>query len=79
MGQDQTNALSMWVIYDHPTDYPDFFIVREHMITAGGQVLKSLFHTEFMTLEDARTEIRPGRICIPRDPNDDPVIVESWV
>lgn len=73
------NALSMWVIYDHPKDHPHCFVVREHTITAGGKLVVSIFHTEFDSLEDARDEIRQGRICIPRNPHDALVIVECWV
>jgi len=28
-----TTALSIWKIYDHPTDYPQEFIARRHEIT----------------------------------------------
>ena len=72
-------GLSMWVIYDHPKDYPETFVVRECVVSAGGRVAHSLFHTEFGTLEMARESVRQGRVCITRHPEDDPVIVESWV
>lgn len=71
----------MAVIYDHPRDFPDHFVVREHHITAGGRCMPSLVSHQFDTLEEARDHARQphGKICIARHPKDDPVIVESWV
>ena len=69
----------MHVIYDHPKDFPDHFVVREHYITAGGKCLPSLISHQFDTLDDARESVRYCRICIPRHPDDDKPIVESWI
>ena len=72
-------GLSMWVIYDHPKGFPDDFVVRECMVSAGGKVMHGLFAKQYRTLEEARESVRQGRICIHRHPCDDPIVVESWV
>ena len=72
-------AMRMHVIYKYPKDYPDDYAVREHFITAGGKMFTSLVSYRHKTLEDARASVQEGRFCVPRHPDDDPVIVESWV
>lgn len=74
-------ALTLWTIYNHPTDAPEPFgyAVREwHVGDEGGPHATSqvLFA---MTLEDARALVPPGLFRLERDPNDDPVIVETWL
>jgi hypothetical protein len=71
--------LPAWIVYDHPTDFPDDYVARlwmflpppaaptSHIITC-----KNLDALRFM-LEDE------GFICIGREPDDDPKIVEVWV
>lgn len=73
------DALSMWVVCDHPSDYPEGFSARLWEIRAG-------------TYEPTETvigcrELAPlrdyfekrGLTPLPREPGDDPVIVESWI
>jgi hypothetical protein len=72
--------LSMWTIYDHPTDVPEpfGFVVREWQIGPAGA--EPMSEARFaMTLEAARELIPPGLYCLPRQPEDDPVIVEVWI
>lgn len=61
-----------WAIYDHPSDYPNHFVVRrwEWMTPDEGCQL-------YDTLEDARAAIPPGLVCIVG--NSDPVIIETWI
>lgn len=68
------NSLRMYVIYDHPSDYPNCFVIR---LWKDGQ--PTVGHMLTNTLEGARRLIPKGLHCIPRDPTDDPVIVESWL
>jgi len=69
----------MHVIYAHPKDFPDSYVVREHFVTAGGKMFTSLVSCRHASLEEARASVRAERFCVPRHPDDDPVIVESWV
>lgn len=66
----------MWVIYDHPSDFPNDYVVR---LCWG--MFKEPDCAQFQTLIAAREYANEngGCFCIPRDPDDDPVIVETWL
>lgn len=69
------SKLSLYTIYEKPLDYPDNFVVRRFEYD---QPTTDVF--VFNTLEDARSPLRRhGLHCLPRDPNDDPMIVETWL
>lgn len=69
--------LKLWVVYDHPTDFPDSFAARLWLTDRPtGEVLVA------DTLDDIRAAIAglmPGAVCLMRQPDDDPVIVETWL
>ena len=73
-----SDDLSLWTIYDHPTDMPDGFVVRRWQITKGGAVPDPEARLA-MTLEEARTLIPPGLYRLERVAEDDPKIVETWL
>ena len=74
-----TTALSIWTIYDHPTDYPQEFIARRHEITATGSVPTNDILVS-RTLDGLRAEMEMrGMYPLTREPDDDPCIVESWL
>jgi hypothetical protein len=71
--------LSQYVIYDHPRDYPEHFVVRRWDVVSGmpepvpcGEAVLA------DSLEDARNAVPPGFNNIGRFANDDPVILEVW-
>jgi hypothetical protein len=70
--------LLLYTIYDHPTDYPNHFAVRRECINAG-VVTKDPHVYLAPTLEEARRLLPPGLHQLPRNPNDDPKIVECWL
>lgn len=73
------SGLEVWVVYDHPKDYPDFYVVRKQ-IAMPGEVIptKQVWMSE--SLESLRDELRQRWLtCIPRDPADDPKIIETWI
>lgn len=70
--------LAIWTVYDHPTDFPDWYVARKHVVAAGGtvptdQVVKA------RTLDEVRELLPPGLVCLTRSRCDDPKIVESWL
>lgn len=65
---------SFWVVYDHPNDYPASFVARRWL--GDKPTGKVLFASE---LNDLRTLLPAGLCQIVRYPDDDPVIVESWL
>lgn len=73
-----TEPLTTWTLYDHPADFPDGFVARKFI---GDQPTD-----EFVvagSLDDIRRLVRnlaePGAVCFPRDPTDDPAIIETWI
>jgi hypothetical protein len=71
-------ALQLWTIYDHPSDFPDCFIARMSLISRAGMVMTRETITG-ATLEELRSRLPRGLIRFNRDPTDDPVIVEVWL
>jgi hypothetical protein len=70
--------LSLHVIYDHPTDYPDYFVVRRQDVV-GGAVIPARDCLLFPSLEGARNWCRHlGLVSMGRMPEDDPKIAEVW-
>jgi len=72
--------MPMWVICKNPSDYPGKFTARLHIIdfdTKQSIPTKEMFVAD--TLDEARELIPQGLALIPRYPNDDPVIVETWI
>lgn len=70
--------ITVWVIYDHPVDFPENWVVRAHDVT-GNQVIIRKHYTLHSSLEKARMAIPFGLICFPRSGRDDPAIAESWI
>lgn len=70
-------GLDVWVIYDHPEDYPEHFVVRPQTIERG----KIAFGLPILTasLEAARGYVPEGLVCLARCPEDVPAIVETWI
>lgn len=71
----------MWiyVVYDNPSDYPGKFVVRRQTPINGIVVAENKPMIIASTLEEARAAIPRDLMRFPRDPSDDPVIVESWL
>lgn len=72
----ENQYLSMWVIYDHPKDFPDHFVARQWMIPDHptsqirlSPTLEPLHHYFGVTL---------GMVWMPRQPEDDIVIVGTY-
>lgn len=71
--------LPLWVIYNHPTDFPDQYVARKHVASSTGVQPTDLVLTS-TDLDELRTTLRnQGLIQVPRSDTDDPVIVETWL
>jgi hypothetical protein len=69
--------LQIWTVYDHPSDYPDKYVARLHVVSKSGTgPTTEMFVAD--TLEELRVLLPPGLYCLPRYAADDPVIVETW-
>lgn len=70
--------LSMWVIYDHPLDYPTEFVARRHEVDTAHRVTDDVITAD--TIDDLRELFTDrGLYCILRSDGDDPYIVETWL
>lgn len=69
------DGLPVWVIYDHPLDYPDCFVARLWVgEVATGETIAS---TDIEVLRDAME--RMGLVKLLPMQGDDPVILETWL
>jgi len=74
-----TFKLDMWVVYDHPRDFPDFWVARRWEITTG-QERATDEHIVAADLVAIRDEMaRRGLSYMPRYESDDPKIFEVWL
>jgi hypothetical protein len=73
-------ALTAYVIYDRPKDYPDSFPVRRHFTLFDGRIIaeRDLFGCGD-TVDDARRCLPPGLYKMPQLAGDDPAILEVWI
>lgn len=71
----------LWVIYEHPKDYPGHYVVRRWQVLGPLCAPKTEIEGHpVLTLEEARGFVGKGTTCIGRDPyQDDPVIKEVWI
>ena len=76
---DKMPPLAMWTVYAFPADYPDKYVARKHLVTAGGPIA-----TQETRISESIDTIRrafglEGLYLIPRSDGDEPQIIESWL
>ena len=71
--------LTIWVIYKHPKDFPTSWVLRGQDACADGSIAPHAACHVASTLEGARRGLPQGLYNLGRQPNDDPVIYESWI
>ncbi len=69
--------LSLWTVYERPTDFPEKFVARRWIVAPQPLATDDAIFAD--DLEGLRKMIPAGLIQIPRQLGDDPVIVETWV
>lgn len=71
-------------IYKNPSDYPGMYVARA-WIAVDGAVIPSDSVSIAVPISEAaldgirRTLSRRGAVRFPRQPQDDPVILETWM
>lgn len=69
---------AMWVVYDHPLDYPNEYVARLHFMTPRPEASGWLVRSDDVEL--MRREFRRlGFVHLARHTHDDPVIMETWL
>jgi hypothetical protein len=71
----------MFVIYDHPADFPDDIVVRKFTASDGELIPLELVYRG-KNLPDARNKIlglSPNAIRFSRSKGDERQIVECWI
>jgi hypothetical protein len=74
----QRGQLVIWTIYHKPRDHPDGFVARRFEV--AGEEPKATDDVIAGDLEELRQIFwKAGLVKMPRHPQDEPQIVESWV
>jgi len=66
--------LPIWTVYERPSDHPALYVARPFIAGQGALPL----HLEGRSLNHVREQLPEGLYRQPRQPGDDPVIVEVW-
>lgn len=76
-----TDALFIYTVYDHPLDYPDSYVVRKWNVVDGNTIpdLKVLIVSKDINIIRGMLVGEMGLTLMPRMPEDDPKILETYV
>lgn len=71
--------MSMWSLYDHPSDFPNSYIARRWEIRGDGHFPTGdmLISADLEGLENQLE--RMGLVKLMRMEGDDPVIMSTWL
>jgi hypothetical protein len=74
------STLAMWTVYKHPSDYPDKFVARRFDVDADGPKPSAsiIIMDDLEVLRDVLA-FQLHLVCLARNEEDDPVIVETWL
>lgn len=73
-------ALFFYTIYEKPSDYPEYFVLRRWRVRGGARDVEPEGQCGlFWSLKEARDALPEGLYCLGRFEDEDPVIVETWV
>lgn len=74
------DILSIWTVYDHPIDMPEYYVARRFEVKRGGECGPTHDYIRDHDLERLRKSLADKfLVCMPRWESDDPKIVESWL
>ena len=73
-------VFTVWTVYESPSDFPGWWVLRAHDVVPGQPepIPREEWHAA-SSLEQVRVALPPGLTCLPRQPDDDPVIYETWI
>lgn len=73
-----SRGLSLWVVYDHPRDFPDHYVARRWVNGRAQLSPDDVVKCGNLQLVRVAMEAK-GLTRIDRDPSDDPKILEVWL
>jgi hypothetical protein len=74
------NALETFVVYDHPSDFPNSYVVRRHVVIESRVIPDPVPFLVGPDLDGIREVLEcRGLYRLNRQEEDDPVIVEVWL
>ena len=68
-----------WTIYYRTSDFPHHYAVRMWWVTPESELVLAPIAALCDSLEDARAQVPAGAYRLQRDPEDDPMIIETWL
>lgn len=78
-GRVDAQAVQMFTIYDRPSDHPRHVVLRVWRVLPGGRTV-SVGEALCDTVDEARAPLQAaGFVCLGRQDDDDPVVVETWI
>lgn len=69
--------LSIWTVYERPLDHSQNFVARRWLATPQPAPTDDVLFAD--NLDSLRQKMPEGLVRMPRQPGDDPVIVETWM
>lgn len=74
------DILSIWTVYDHPIDMPQYYVARRFKVKPGGEGGPTHDYIRDTDLERIRKTLKDKFLTrLPRCSGDDPKIIESWI
>ena len=70
--------MDIFVITHQTKDFGNLYVIRKHIVSVGHTNPTKDFKIA-NSLEEARNLVPVGKTLIPRDEDDDSVIIESWI
>ena len=72
--------MSLWTVYDHPTDFPNNYVAREWVVEDGrlGPTGNFMLANDVEIIREILL-VQMHLHRLPRNENDDPKIVETWI
>lgn len=71
------SQLSIWTVYERPLDHPQKFVARRWASFLEPAPTADVILAD--DLGELRKMLPAGLVRMPRQPGDDPVIVETWI
>jgi hypothetical protein len=72
------SGLEMWVVYDHPKDFPSFFVARKWTVEHEAvRTLQLILSVNYSSIEATMKQF--GLTRLNRSEGDDEKIKEMWI